>query len=385
MKKLSLCLALFCMAVPSFAQVGGSAPKVAVYVAGGALETGELLRTLVLERLVNSGKYSAVERSEEFLKQLQNEHYKQRSGDVDDAQISRLGKQAGVNFVCVVAATPGLGEYLLSARIIDVETAMVVRIGSTSSPLKNMDDMKNAANEIVGKILGDAERLTEDKSSEKRQQITSPVTSQPPVAQPNDSQQQQPNFQQDNFTKGTAILFIKTQPPHAKIYIGGKLVGSSNRAAIRVPVGTHQMTLAKGGIETTHTMTFKPGLNRHKLVLFNDENFTVEQRFKTAGLNIIPGLGSAIIMSDWNGVCITWGLISGGVMTMVYGEEGASIGTIIMGSGLIFNLLIRPLTYNKPVPKTSADNANPYGDVKFAVLPDRNGDFKAVVAYELSF
>jgi hypothetical protein len=62
---------------------------------------GELLGTLVLEALINSGMYVAIERSEEFLKQLDNEHLKQRSGAVDESQVSRLGRQAGVGFVCV--------------------------------------------------------------------------------------------------------------------------------------------------------------------------------------------------------------------------------------------------------------------------------------------
>jgi hypothetical protein len=370
MKKLSFCLALFCMAVPSFAQVGENAPKVAVYVAEGALETGELLRTLVLEGLVNSGRYSAIERSEEFLKQLRNEHSKQRSGDVDDAQISRLGRQAGVSFVCVVAAAPGLGEYLLSARMIDVETAKVASIGSAGSPLKGMDDMKKAADEIVGKILRGSARPAESGSSGNRRQSADPAA-----------------------TYESAKVFINTQPPRAAIYIDGKIVGMSNGGArIDVPAGTHRVTFEKDGFnKKTETMTFGPGVNYsvNTVYLSAAKDFTFGERFGAMGLNIVTGAGSGIIMNDWTGSGITYGLVSGGGVIMLVGAANQNEAIVITGlaaalSGYAFGL-VRPWIYKKPRPKSAANGDNPYGDVKFAVIPGKNGGLQAAAAYGLSF
>lgn len=402
MKKRSLCLALFCMAVQSFAQVNMmTVPKVAVYVADGGQgrQAGELLGTLMLEALVNSGMYVAIERSEEFLKELDNEHLKQRSGAVDESQISRLGKQAGVDVVCVVKVASGIGDYQLSARMIDVETARVIKIGVVHSSLRGADNMTAAANELVGKIMGTnasasklvsgVARASESGGAVGRQQSASPTTLQPPEVQP-------PKDNPDI----SATSLINTYPPQAYIYIDGKNIGVSNsNKPINVPVGTHQVTFIKGGIETIKTITFEPGFNRKNISLgdtmyvfrntahVNYRNITAGDSVGTMFLNFIfPGWGSGAIMKDRAGVGITWVLIGGGLaigaMTQS-AETGAAISCI--GGWIIFNGIIRPLTYNKPVPKPSADNANPYGDVKFAVLPDQNGDFKAVVAYELSF
>jgi len=63
-----------------------------------------------------------------------------------------------------------------------------------------------------------------------------------------------------------ASIFIATLPPKAEVYIGGKLVGTSNEGKLQVPVGTHQVRFVKDGAEKTETMTFQPGENPTKFV-----------------------------------------------------------------------------------------------------------------------
>ena len=135
------------MASAAFAQ---DLPKIAVYVTGNVgADEKEALGTRILTSLVNSGRYMAIERSNAFLAEIDKEHIKQRSGAIDDSQISELGKQFGVKFVCIAAITPAFGDYQVSARIIDVETAVVVAMGDTNSPLKSLDDLTDASNKIV--------------------------------------------------------------------------------------------------------------------------------------------------------------------------------------------------------------------------------------------
>jgi hypothetical protein len=256
--------------------------------------------------------------------------------------------------------------------------------------------MTKAANEIVGKILGDVSWTTGSVSSESKQQVASSVAPQQTFIKELEEMNQQ------QAVSG-AKIFINTKPPHAFIYIGGKYVGMSNSDdMINVPTGTHQVKFVKDGIvEKTETMTFEPGINYTKLVNLSPvstpvvattayNNFTDGQRIGAMLLNmfVLPGLGSAAVMSDAGGFFGTWGIMGTGIIFVIIGanerEPGAIItGAIIAGIGEIFNV-VRPWTYQKPRLKTIADR-NLYDGLRFAVIPDNNGDYKTMVAYGLSF
>jgi hypothetical protein len=148
-------------------------PKIAVYVTGGK-SAGEdrALTAFILAALIKSGKYEAVERSDDFVTQIDRELETQYSGAVDDNQIRRLGIQAGVRFVCVADITPAFEAYQMSARIIDVETAKVVAIGVAGSDMESMDEMEILANDIVAKMLGlkNANDILGESAADKRRQ-----------------------------------------------------------------------------------------------------------------------------------------------------------------------------------------------------------------------
>ena len=132
-------------------------PKIAVYVTGGVgANEKKALGTRMTTALVKSGQYQAVERSEEFLRQLDAEHVKQRSGAIDDGQISALGRQFGVKYVCVADITPVLDGYQVSARVINVETAGISASGDALSPMKTTDDFDIMSNKVVRNLLSTA-------------------------------------------------------------------------------------------------------------------------------------------------------------------------------------------------------------------------------------
>jgi hypothetical protein len=169
-------IALFCAPAPAFSQDSDlGLPRIAVYVTGGdsvSAASKDALGAYMLDALVNSGRYRAIERSGAFLAEIDREHVKQRDGSVDDAQISEIGKQSGVRFVCVAGITPALGSYQVSARIIDVETADVSASGVFDGSLETLDDLKRAAAAVVYKMLGirvkaerDFELVTEREQS----------------------------------------------------------------------------------------------------------------------------------------------------------------------------------------------------------------------------
>jgi hypothetical protein len=162
-----------------------SRPQIAVYVAGGHdAGVNRALATRLLEAFVNSKQYSAIERSGDFLAEIDREQVMQRSGAVNDEQIRALGRQAGAHFVCIADITPALGSYQVSARIIDVETAAVVAIGVSDSRLQTIGDLTAASNTIVAMLLGTS-RQNGRQTRQQRQTAPQPTEPEPiTVAEP---------------------------------------------------------------------------------------------------------------------------------------------------------------------------------------------------------
>lgn len=177
MKKLYLTLVVFCFTANFIFAQSAELPRIAVYVAsGGDVAEHRAFSTMMLEAFVNSGRYTAVERADAFIQQIDNEQARQRSGAVDDAQISRLGRQSGVDFICVVDIIPALGEFQLSARLIDVESARVTAMASTESRLENLASLRSASNELSGKLLGaEVSALTQIQTPTTIEETSAPI------------------------------------------------------------------------------------------------------------------------------------------------------------------------------------------------------------------
>jgi hypothetical protein len=108
----------------------------------------------MLAALVNSGRYMGIERSAAFLAEIEREQVTQRSGAIDDNQISAIGRQFGVKYVCIADITPAFGTFQVSARIVNVETAAVVFIGDDHSTLETMDELNRVSTEVVRRMFG---------------------------------------------------------------------------------------------------------------------------------------------------------------------------------------------------------------------------------------
>jgi hypothetical protein len=132
-------------------------PKVAVGVVGDEPPKSNALKGLgsqLTKALVKGGDYTAVDRSEAILKQLGKEHNYQRSGAVDDKQIKELGKQFGVQYMCIVESSEVMSSFLLEAKLIDVETAEITGMGSIPSGLSGIGDLIAASEELATQLLG---------------------------------------------------------------------------------------------------------------------------------------------------------------------------------------------------------------------------------------
>jgi len=127
--------------------------KVAVYVMGDDPGINKVLGSKLVSAIVSNGKYTAVERTEAFLAQLGKEQKYQHMGNVDDSELSRLGKHFGVQYICVAAVTNAFNEKYLSARLIDVESAQVESSASSSKAIQSLPDVVDAANSVSNELL----------------------------------------------------------------------------------------------------------------------------------------------------------------------------------------------------------------------------------------
>jgi len=131
-KKVSVLLVIFFCIGTVFAQ-SGELPKIAIYVTGNLNESErQALGKEMLNALVKSGLFTAVERSTAFVAEMERELVTQHTGAVDDSQISRLGKWFGVQYVCIANVVAAFGSHQVSARILNVETAEIKLIGRAS-------------------------------------------------------------------------------------------------------------------------------------------------------------------------------------------------------------------------------------------------------------
>jgi uncharacterized repeat protein (TIGR02543 family) len=168
-------LTIFIIALFSAAAFAQDLPKIAVYVTGDVPDNEKkALGTRMLASLVNSGRYKGIERSNAFLAEVEKEQVKQRSGAIDDGQISELGRQFGVKFVCISDITPAFGEFQVSARIVNVETAEVDFIRESASPLKSMTDLARVSDRVVRNMFGE-----EAKSAAKAKAEPEPAAPKP--------------------------------------------------------------------------------------------------------------------------------------------------------------------------------------------------------------
>jgi hypothetical protein len=135
-------------------------PQIAVYVTGNIPDSEKrALGTSMFASFVNSGRYIGIERHNYFLAEI--DKATRLSEAIDDRQISALGRQFGVKFVCIADITSANGSFQVSARIVDVETAAVVCIGESSfGQLDSMADLAIVSDNVVKNMLSNQTTTT---------------------------------------------------------------------------------------------------------------------------------------------------------------------------------------------------------------------------------
>ena len=148
-------LILCVLAIPYRIQGQDVADKrVGIYVMGKTLESLKVVLEGEMANVITQmAGYIAIERTAVFQQAIVQEQLYQRTGQVDDAQISRLGKQYGVHYVCAISLVPLEVKYYASAKLIDVESAQIV--SSASISMENVPESIIAQSRALGeKLLG---------------------------------------------------------------------------------------------------------------------------------------------------------------------------------------------------------------------------------------
>lgn len=140
--------------------------RVAIYMTGDD-KINEIVADRLMYKLLGSGKYQPIERSAAFQSAISKEHSFERTGVVDEKQIAKLGKQFGVQYVCVVSIVDvWQTEKYISARMIDVNSAEVIFSVSANGELTDNKALLNLMDYLTDDLT-DAYDRYKDPSSEK--------------------------------------------------------------------------------------------------------------------------------------------------------------------------------------------------------------------------
>jgi len=147
-------------------------PTIAIYMAGeepqGVRGVHNILGGELARTISESDRYLAVDRTEAVRKQLASEHIFQRSGAVDEEQVKSLGRQLGAQFMCISNINPvAKRSYYLDIRLVDVETAQIIRTATTTSSLKDANEMTRAARSIAYELI-ETEKAKEQRARKKK-------------------------------------------------------------------------------------------------------------------------------------------------------------------------------------------------------------------------
>lgn len=132
-----------------------------------------VVQNKTITKLTGEGNYRLIERSNEFLRQIQNEQTIQQSGDVADGQIAEIGAGYGAQKICVVSVTI-INQYLyIATRIVDVATKTSYESGDAEiTNYRSVPDLTKALEQALNKMI--------DKSNTNNRvntQINIPMTS----------------------------------------------------------------------------------------------------------------------------------------------------------------------------------------------------------------
>ena len=161
-QKILLCACALLITMMVFSET-----KVAVYVTGAnnlSEATKQIIGSELVAGLVTNNEYVAVERTAEFLQELQKEQALNPNISIDDQQIRAIGRQMGVALVCVANVMPWQDAYYIQARMLNVSSATIEATARETSTLASLDEIVSASEKLTTKLMAQIQAKQEEKS-----------------------------------------------------------------------------------------------------------------------------------------------------------------------------------------------------------------------------
>lgn len=166
--KYTLIMLLLHIVIDLYAQnADGSRYNLAVYATGFqdgqpiSVSIKSIAQNTAITKLTGGGNYQLIERSSEFLKQIEAEQQFQQSGDVADNQIAELGASYGAQKICVISVTIDGGYLYVAARIVDVVKKISFESGEAECvDYRGVAQIRPTVGKALDQILGTPSTLS---------------------------------------------------------------------------------------------------------------------------------------------------------------------------------------------------------------------------------
>jgi len=347
-------------------------PGVAAYVAGDIPNNEKkVLGAYLLNAIIKAGQGKSADGAEAFLAAAMADEQAKGGANLSMTRVCELGKQFNIRFICAASVTHAFEFFVISANIIDAEMETVLFKGEAQSPLKSINDITQASNQIVGSMfdinISDAQTAAVPMPAQNAEGAPpaavyvagdAKVVVDRVVAAVN-------AFKEATAKSIDAANTVKTVAQSKNIFAIKDAKKKVEDAVEAVKRAKADVTAAIDALNSAgpeaQAAVRSMGID---LSMFggNDgssdiENFTTGERVATVFMNqAVPGLGSGIIMRDMVGLGMQIGIsaLGAGLISASAAASDYDTRTILTGIGigalsanLTYNI-IRSATYRKP-------------------------------------
>ena len=154
MKKLVLFALMACGFLNASYAQGNVKEKIAVYLTGAIADSyKKIIGSKAVSRISRSTEYVAIERTEDFLNVLTKEQDYQLSGEVRDDQIAAIGKRFAARYVAVFEVSKADSIGFISARLIDVESGLIVKSVDANRKVESSEEWIALTNNVAFRLI----------------------------------------------------------------------------------------------------------------------------------------------------------------------------------------------------------------------------------------
>ena len=123
-----------------------------------------IIQNRTVTKLTKDGNYRLIERSGEFVRQIQKEQALQQSGEVADEQIAEIGASFGAQKICVVSVTIIDLYCYVATRIVDVSTKVSAESGDAEIANFSIPLLTKTLETALSQMLASGEKFQQKEN-----------------------------------------------------------------------------------------------------------------------------------------------------------------------------------------------------------------------------